>query len=309
MNRREFLRSGACFMGCAYGCGAALATPAAADRVRPFVSDSPLRDKTFEMELQPTINRLYPRLGFWLKYMLERLGRERTLEIWHAAVHHDEDLLTQQILSSGWEPFTPEEGRQPFSPLKAVESNFPSAVEGVTAEMALELIEGATPISVVRERFDSLDVKRESTAYEQLHLGSDTSARLAETLCQRLGKQGELIAYDIVREGRRAQANQGPVSAEEFLNEFKDFSAVKSGFWAAALQAELVRASATEVGMNVRACEFAHYFRDRHRTVGYLMACSTDDADYTARNPQIRMQRTQTLMEGGSMCDFRVYVV
>jgi predicted hydrocarbon binding protein len=261
------------------------------------------------MKLRPAIDTLHARLGFWLKYMLERLGREHTLQIWHAAVHHDDDSLTQQILSSGWEPFTPEVGRQPLSPLQAVETNFPSAVEGVTAEMALRLIEGAAPISVVRERFDSLDVKRESTAYEQLHLRSDTVARLAETLCHRLGKQGELIAYDMVREERTAQARQAPVSAAEFLKEFKDFTAVTSGFWAAAVQAELVRASASEVVMNVRACEFAHYFRDRHRTVGYLMACSTDDADYTARNPQLRMQRTQTIMEGGSMCDFRVHMV
>ena len=50
-------------------------------------------------------------------------------------------------------------------------------------------------------------------------------------------------------------------------------------------------------------------FRERHPGVGYLVACSTDEVDYRAFNEKLRMQRTSTLMEGGEVCDFRIYAV
>lgn len=49
--------------------------------------------------------------------------------------------------------------------------------------------------------------------------------------------------------------------------------------------------------------------RENHPDVGYLMACSTDEAAYKTANKSIRMQRTGTIMEGNEICDFRVYAV
>jgi hypothetical protein len=39
------------------------------------------------------------------------------------------------------------------------------------------------------------------------------------------------------------------------------------------------------------------------------MACSTDETAYRAFNENLRMQRTSTLMEGGEVCDFRIFAV
>lgn len=77
----------------------------------------------------------------------------------------------------------------------------------------------------------------------------------------------------------------------------------------AGLEYELVRASEREVVIHIHACQWARYFQERHPRVGYLMACCVDEAEYRAANPRIRMQRTQTLMEGGEQCDFRIYTV
>jgi len=41
--------------------------------------------------------------------------------------------------------------------------------------------------------------------------------------------------------------------------------------------------------------------------VGYLVACSTDDAELRAVTDGLWMQRTSTIMEGGKLCDFRIY--
>ena len=77
----------------------------------------------------------------------------------------------------------------------------------------------------------------------------------------------------------------------------------------AGLEAELVSANDTEVLTHTKECEWVRYYRDRHPRVGYLMCCSTDAAAYRAINARLRLQRTATLMEGDSHCDFRVYAV
>jgi hypothetical protein len=40
-----------------------------------------------------------------------------------------------------------------------------------------------------------------------------------------------------------------------------------------------------------------------------MVACALDNAIYRSFNSRIRLQRTSTLMEGGTECDFRVYAV
>ena len=39
------------------------------------------------------------------------------------------------------------------------------------------------------------------------------------------------------------------------------------------------------------------------------MACNTDEAAYRAFNPNLRMQRSSTLMVMDKVCDFRIYAV
>ena len=77
--------------------------------------------------------------------------------------------------------------------------------------------------------------------------------------------------------------------------------------FSAGLEVELVRGSEQEVVTRVKECEWARYYRERHPQVGFMLACSADNAAYESFNDRIRLQRTQTLMEGGAECDFRVY--
>ena len=72
------------------------------------------------------------------------------------------------------------------------------------------------------------------------------------------------------------------------------------------LKTELVRASDCEVVLLVRECAWSSYFHQRHPSVGYLVACSTDEVAYRAFNENLRLQRTMTLVERGEVCDFRI---
>ena len=71
----------------------------------------------------------------------------------------------------------------------------------------------------------------------------------------------------------------------------------------------MIRKSDREAVTYVWECEWARYFQERHPRVGYLMACSTDEAAYKAINPSLRLRRTETIMEGSDKCDFMVYAV
>ena len=93
----------------------------------------------------------------------------------------------------------------------------------------------------------------------------------------------------------------------EFMSDFVTYDV--DPIYTTGVEETLVRATEEEVVLHVEACEWARYFRAYHPRVGYLLACSTDEAAYQAFNPRLRLQRTGTLMEGGTVCDFRVYAV
>jgi hypothetical protein len=187
---------------------------------------------------------------------------------------------------------------------------FPVPVEGVPAEQAREIVEGSPPFRQIRQRLPSLDLKRETTTYDALHLFRDGLALLAEAMIDRHGKAGELMVYDAMLEELARTPRK--VSVEDFMTgRYARFSTEpeEADIFSAGLEVEVIRGSETEVVTSVKECEWARYFRERHPRVGYLLACSLDDPVYHSLNERLRLQRTCTLMEGGEECDFRVYAI
>ena len=95
-------------------------------------------------------------------------------------------------------------------------------------------------------------------------------------------------------------------SVADFMREFDEEPETPS-IYAAGLDVENVATAPTEHITRVKHCEWARYFNERHPGVGYLVACSADEAFGRGYNESLRMQRTSTIMEGGSECDFRWY--
>ena len=150
---------------------------------------------------------------------------------------------------------------------------------------------------------------RQLTTYQAVHLFRDGLARIAEQMLARYGKAGELIVYDAVLEEWTAKPKKKMEVADYLRQRAERFSEEpeEADMHTAGLQVELLRATDGEVITRVTECEWARYYRDHHPNVGYLMACSADNAAYRSLNPKLRLQRTITLMEGGTECDFRVY--
>ncbi len=73
-----------------------------------------------------------------------------------------------------------------------------------------------------------------------------------------------------------------------------------------ALQTETLRESDTQFDFNVTRCRYAEMYREMGLgEIGHLLSCQRDGTFCEGYDPRLKMDRTQTIMQGASHCDFR----
>jgi len=73
-----------------------------------------------------------------------------------------------------------------------------------------------------------------------------------------------------------------------------------------ALRVEVVQATQAAYDFNVTRCRYAEMYRALGiPELGAVLSCGRDYALGEGFNPQLRLTRTQTIMEGAPFCDFR----
>ena len=73
-----------------------------------------------------------------------------------------------------------------------------------------------------------------------------------------------------------------------------------------ALTIEVTKATDEEFHYNVKRCRYAETYREMGLGgIGHLLSCNRDGVFCTGYDPRITLERTQTVMEGASHCDFR----
>ena len=276
------------------------------------MSYAPCQERTFPLRLPSQFGYHVWYYLHWLKHLLERLGPEHALDLWkNTFLEYNEERLVE-ILSTGWEEME-ESGAEEYETLisETLAKVFPSPVEGVSAAEARALVESTPPFPQIQQYLPTINVRRQTTTYEALHLFRDGLALLAEALLDGYGKQGELIAYETMLD-EVTESPEPRVGVEEYLSKRQArFTSEpdEPNMHSAGLEVEFIRGSETEVVTRVTECEWARYYRERHPRVGYMLACALDNAVYRSFNSRLRLQRTSTLMEGGTECDFRIYAV
>lgn len=91
-------------------------------------------------------------------------------------------------------------------------------------------------------------------------------------------------------------------------NEIGDF-AKGLVFWSkgGALELDKVKESGQEISFNVTKCKYADMYEALGlKQFGVLLSCNRDYALIRGFNPALKLRRTQTIMEGGACCDFRI---
>jgi hypothetical protein len=268
------------------------------------------QERRFTLRLTEAYTITQGKYLHWYRHLLDRLGPIATNEVWRQSFEELADSSFQKIMSGGWVPdatASPEEADSALD--SSLARLFPEAISGISAAEAGDLVANTFPLLQMQQHFPDLAVQKALSTYDALHVTHHGLASLVETLLDVYGKAGELMAYDILL-SEIALADMPQLSVEVFIAQrqarFEKPPTVPD-IHSAGLDVTLVKVGRNEIINHVHACEWARYYRTNHPRVGFLLACSCDDAAYRAMNPRLRLERKSTIMEGGEMCDFRIF--
>jgi L-2-amino-thiazoline-4-carboxylic acid hydrolase-like protein len=124
-------------------------------------------------------------------------------------------------------------------------------------------------------------------------LGSENALALVRGLIYRLGiEAGAELAKDL-----------GEASLDAFAKGLERWR--RSG----ALEIEVTEHTADRYSFNVTRCRYAEMYQALGmQDLGGALSCQRDHALIEGFNPNIKLTRTQTIMEGKPFCDFRFTV-
>lgn len=73
-----------------------------------------------------------------------------------------------------------------------------------------------------------------------------------------------------------------------------------------ALDYEVVKKTPDAFELNVTGCRYAQFYKELGAPdLGFLLVCSSDFPMAEGFGPDVKLTRTQTIMQGASHCDFR----
>jgi hypothetical protein len=138
----------------------------------------------------------------------------------------------------------------------------------------------------------------------------EVEARLLAPLVAALSREfGQDKIWHAVREtvlaiARREGAALAQTIGGNSLQQFREILALWSKDQS--LETEVIEEGEDVFSFNVTRCRYAEMYRDLGIPhFGPILSCARDFALIEGFNPQIRLTRTQTIMEGAPCCDFR----
>ena len=118
------------------------------------------------------------------------------------------------------------------------------------------------------------------------------------------GPTREVVAAAI----RRMAVGDGERWAEMFGSDLAGLRRVAEEVWAAggSLEVDVVEQTADRLAFNVTRCRYAEFYRELGLVdVGVQLHCARDHAMVGGFSDELELERSQTLLSGGSCCDFR----
>ena len=144
---------------------------------------------------------------------------------------------------------------------------------------------------------------------EQVKIQAQVLVPLVKALQAELGEER---ANAVVRKalgalyrkyGEKWWRTQGTLNlGEKVASAFEMFAAGN------ALEYEVVKKAPDAFGLNVTACRYAEFYKKIGAPeLGFLLTCSADGDFFHTKGfgADVRLTRTQTIMQGASHCDFR----
>ena len=145
---------------------------------------------------------------------------------------------------------------------------------------------------------------------EQREIEARLAVALIEGYAEKLGRKEALsIAGRSIRRMAR-QAGQA-LGRQSGANTLIDLAEAAQSIWARndALDIDFLTITPVELRFNVTRCRYAELYAQMDvGDLGYYLSCGRDAAFADGFNPDIRMERTQTIMQGAAFCDFHFYM-
>ncbi|MBU1050012.1 L-2-amino-thiazoline-4-carboxylic acid hydrolase [Candidatus Bipolaricaulota bacterium] len=273
--------------------------------------------RTFTLRLSDHYMEYFRLYAFVYRHLLERLDPVRVETLWKQADETVEDDLFAAVIGHGWR--SDEADGNDLSTLRQtlIGRLFVPSIQGISAQWATDFLTSVSPFRQLDVAFPQLNVQREATTYEALHLLVHGLATFAETIIAQCGKAAEFMIYDALKEEIVDRMNP-EITAQDWLGAIfnrsqKANTATETGPTAPLVMGsaghveQVIRVAQDEVIVHMTQCSWADYYLERHPSVGPLLGCCVDDPTYRRTAIGLRLQRQFTLMEGDSLCDFRLY--
>jgi predicted hydrocarbon binding protein len=134
-------------------------------------------------------------------------------------------------------------------------------------------------------------------------------APVIRAVSQRIGRDEALAILQAVnqqeasRRGRRMAEKMERNDIEELVDEVAGWG--RGGVW----EMEVLEQTPTTYFFNVTRCPYYEKYREMGlEEFGVGFSCCRDEPFARGFNPQLRLERTETIMEGADHCDFRYYL-
>ena len=137
----------------------------------------------------------------------------------------------------------------------------------------------------------------------------EIEARILMPLIDSLSKEfGREKVLEIVRQTIIAIARgQGAALAQRYGNRVNDFAESLTN-WKKddALEIDVLEQNDGKLSFNVTRCRYAEMYRALGiPELGAILSCNRDESLIEGFNDDIKLSRTQTIMQGAACCDFR----
>lgn len=142
---------------------------------------------------------------------------------------------------------------------------------------------------------------------EQRRIEANIIKPIYDEMVARLGKEtAQVILSSAITKDSIAQGKAYSANLEE-EGKLEDFHALLPQWKAnGALEVEMLEESEDRVHYNVTRCKYAEMYREMGLAdIGGVLSCGRDGTFCTGFNPKIKLDRTQTIMQGAGHCDFR----
>lgn len=141
---------------------------------------------------------------------------------------------------------------------------------------------------------------------EQRRIEAGVIKPLMEAFEAELGREkSRAILSRVIKEQAREKGRQ--MAAEAPDTTLAGFASLKEPWYRdGALEMDILEESADRYDFNVTRCRYAEMYQEMGLgDLGFILSCDRDATRIEGFNPELRLKRTQTIMQGSDCCDFR----